>query len=236
MLAPFFCILFFFLFLQIPAEVPQAPSAPEVRRLSPTSIQLDWTPPFTDGGSDITGYIIEKKEKSGRWTPVSSDSVDGTTFTVKGLPDDEDVEFRISAVNKAGQSKPSQVTVLTAKPPGAPGRPEVSDISKTSATATWKAPSSDGGSTITGYIVEKREKGRDRWVPVNRKPINAVTMKVTDLTEKTDYEFRVIAENRIGQGQPSEPSVKFIAKSPFGKFSFHLSKIVFHSEQIICIL
>ena len=199
-------------------EVPQAPGAPETERISPTSVQLSWSRPYSDGGSDIVGYIVEKKEKSGRWTPVTADTIDDTSFTVKGLREGEDVEFRITAVNKAGPGKPSQVTLLSAKPPGPPGRPDVSDINKTSATVTWTAPKSDGGSTITGYIVERREKGRDRWTRVNRKPIDDLKLKVTDLVEKTDYEFRVIAENKAGLGQPSEPSVKFVAKAPYGMY------------------
>ena len=66
------------------AGSPQAPSGPEIKRISPTSVELSWTPPRSDGGSEVTGYLIEKKDKSGRWTPVT-DSVDGTSFTVKGL-------------------------------------------------------------------------------------------------------------------------------------------------------
>lgn len=188
-----------------------------MKRLSPTSVQLNWSAPTSDGGSEVTAYIVEKKDKSGRWTPVTSDSIEDTSFTVKGLKEGEDVEFRVSAVNKAGTGKPSEVTVIAAKPPSAPSKPEVSDIQKTSAVVTWTAPKSDGGSQVTGYIVEKREKGRDQWVRVNRKPVTETTMKVPDLVEKNNYEFRVIAENRAGPGEASDASASFTAKAPFGE-------------------
>ena len=62
----------------------------------------------------------------------------------------------------------------------------------------------------------EREKSRS-WIRVNRTLVNETTMTVSDLVEKNDYEFRVIAENKVGPGEPSNPSIKFVAKAPFGK-------------------
>lgn len=33
-----------------------------------------------------------------------------------------------------------------------------------SVTIAWQKPKSDGGAPITGYTIEKREKGTDRWL------------------------------------------------------------------------
>ena len=87
------------------------------------------------------------------------------------------MEFRVSALNKAGAGKPSEVSFLVAKPPGAPGMPEVSDIDKNSATLTWTPPTTDGGSTLMGYVMEKREKGRN-WIRVNKTPVQETTMTI----------------------------------------------------------
>ena len=202
------------------SETPQAPVIESIARESPTSATLTWSPPRSDGGSPVTSYILEKKEKmSPRWSPVTTEDSTATSFTVKGLPEGEDVEFRVSAVNKAGTGKPSQVSTLSAKPPGPPGTPEISDINKTSATVTWTPPESDGGSKIMGYTVERREKGKDRWVRVNKTLCKDTTLPVNDLTERSEYEFRVIAENKVGPGEPSSPSAKFVAKAPYGKLS-----------------
>lgn len=83
-------------------------------------------------------------------------------------------------------------------------------------TLSWEPPASDGGSTVTGYIVEKRECPVGRWVPVNRAPIKETTFKVNDLSEDRKYEFRVSAENAAGVGKPSEVSLPRVAKSPYG--------------------
>lgn len=45
------------------AAVPNAPGAPEPVDWSQNHVELSWKEPVHDGGSPITGYIIEKKDK-----------------------------------------------------------------------------------------------------------------------------------------------------------------------------
>ena len=101
--------------------------------------------------------------------------------------------------------------------PSAPGKPKVSDIGATLMTITWTAPESDGGSSIIGYFVEKKEPSSPRWARINSTPVKDMTFKVKDLVEKNTYYFRVIAANEVGEGPPSKPSDVHMAKSPFGK-------------------
>ena len=95
------------------------------------------------------------------------------------------------------------INVITAKP-GAPGRPEVSDLTATSCTLNWTAPEKDGGSKIVNYIIEMRKEGETKWKVVNLSDkVTSLTYKVRGLKEETQYEFRVTAENKAGAGQPS---------------------------------
>jgi Fibronectin type III domain. len=48
--------------------------------------------------------------------------------------------------------------------PGAPGKPLLMDWDKDHVDLEWPAPKSDGGSPITGYIIQKKEKGSPYWV------------------------------------------------------------------------
>lgn len=92
--------------------------------------------------------------------------------------------------------------------PGKPGTPNVDELTQDSATLTWKAPDSDGGSPITNYIVEMKSSGDAKWKVVSGKDtIMALTYIVKGIKTDKDLEFRIIAENKAGPGQPSAPSM-----------------------------
>ena len=52
---------------------------------------------------------------------------------------------------------------LTSDPPGAPGTPECVGTTEDSITLSWEPPTRDGGRPVTGYVVEKKEKGGRKW-------------------------------------------------------------------------
>lgn len=84
-------------------------------------------------------------------------------------------------------------------------------------TLSWSPPSTDGGSPITGYFIEKKDRFGLRWTRVNREPTLDTTFKVSGLKEGEEYQFRVVAENKGGEGKPSEPTEPRVAKAPYGR-------------------
>ena len=89
----------------------------------------------------------------------------------------------------------------------APGMPTITEITSDSATIHWTAPKSDGGSAITSYKIEKRKLGTYYWETVNlNEKILDTTYTIRGLIEETDYEFRVLAENKAGVSTPSVAS------------------------------
>ena len=85
-----------------------------VENLTSTTCDLKWTAPQDDGGSPIINYVIERKTpKDTKWTVVNVNvTVDRTEFNVTGLKPETEYIFRVSAVNKAGQGKPSEPSDL----------------------------------------------------------------------------------------------------------------------------
>ena len=82
---------------------------------------------------------------------------------------------------------------------------------------SWKPPSEDGGSPLTGYIIEKKEGRRTTWSLVDKIGPDDTTYTVKNLTEGTDYMFHVIAENKLGRSPALETDKTVVPKSEFGK-------------------
>ena len=100
--------------------------------------------------------------------------------------------------------------------PSAPGRPDITSVDKTDMGLTWALPESDGGSPITGYTIEKKEK-TGKWTKAIKTTVTETTTTVTGLIEKKEYQFRVAAINLAGTGPFSEPTDYKMAKAPYGK-------------------
>jgi len=53
-------------------DAPGAPGTPDIVDWDRDFVELKWTKPFNDGGSPITGYLIEKKEVGAtKWTKAA---------------------------------------------------------------------------------------------------------------------------------------------------------------------
>ena len=98
-------------------------------------------------------------------------------------------------------------------------------------TVVWNRPVADGGSDISGYFLEKRDKKSLGGFKVLKETIRDTRQKVTGLTEHSDYQYRVCAINAAGQGPFSEPSDFYKAADPIGKCGvftyvfFHVTKL-----------
>ncbi len=173
---------------------------------APTNVQatagdgeatVAWSPPASDGGSDINGYTVTS-EPDGVSVTVGPGA---TQAVVTGLTNGTSYTFTVVATNVVGDGPPSApsnaVTPHAIDPPTAPRNP-VATASDRSATVTWLVPTSDGGGSIMSYTVSSNLGGFS--VTVAGTELSAT---IDGLTNGTAYRFRVVATNAAGDGPAS---------------------------------
>lgn len=80
-------------------------------------------------------------------------------------------------------------------------------VDDSSAMLSWLAPSSDGGSAITDYVVEYRETSATGWTRLADGISTAASATITGLTVDVPYAFRVAALNAVNTGVFSTESI-----------------------------
>lgn len=107
-------------------------------------------------------------------------------------------------------------------------------MTKDSATLSWKKPFDDGGSKITGYIVEKKSPGNSDWEPVLEVAGKETNVCLKELKENEECQFRIRAKNDIGLSNPSRPTETVKIKDQPEKPSFgvgHVKDITVNAGQ-----
>nr|XP_015820290.2 titin isoform X2 [Nothobranchius furzeri] len=200
---------------QYPFSVPAAPCTPYASTVTKYSMVVEWEPPARDGGSPIIGYIIERKEKNSiLWTKLNKFLLSDTRFKTSGLEEGIEYEFRVFAENVAGLSPCSNTSecYVARDPCDPPGKPEAVVVTRDSITLQWEKPKYDGGSTITGYVVEKKEQPDGRWMKANFTNVIENLFTVTGLTGGQSYEFRITARNGAGVWSIPSESLTILAQ------------------------
>jgi predicted transcriptional regulator len=178
--------------------IPNVPSQPA----KPTAVAgnaqatVSFVPP-SDGGSTITSYTINASPGDIKAYGSSSPIV------VNGLNIGTAYRFEVSASNAVGTGPYSELSdsVTTFALPGQPtGVTAVRGVRE--ATVSFVAPTSDGGTPITGYIVTSSSPGN----PVRTAFGTASPITITELENNTAYTFTVSAVNEVGTGPASSPS------------------------------
>lgn len=90
--------------------------------------------------------------------------------------------------------------------PASPGKPYLSesDVTPDVLTIRWDKPLKDGGSPITGYLVEHRRTGSPHWVRATPLLIPFPELTLSGLEPGWRYQFRVFAENAVGMSDASD--------------------------------
>ena len=199
---------------------PVVPGAPTRLTVTPsplmgsTQLDLAWSAPSEDGGSAITGYLIEwSATRAGPWLPLVTDTESVVrAYTDKGLSPNITRFYRVSAINSKGPGRPSNVAqgTTSAAAPGPPQNVRARSTGPHSILLAWDRPESDRGARVTGYAIQRIGPDDNDWITHRSNTgTTATTFTDTGLEPVTRYQYRVAAINRVGTGEfaPSPPDL-----------------------------
>ncbi|XP_027730561.1 protein sidekick-1 isoform X1 [Vombatus ursinus] len=199
---------------------PGAPSFLAFSEITSTTLNISWGEPVAANGV-LQGYrvvyeplapvqgvskvvTVDIKGNWQRWLKVR-DLTKGVTYF-----------FRVQARTIAyGPGLQANITAGPAE--GSPGSPRDVLVTKSASELTlqWTEGNS-GDRPTTGYIIEARPSDEGLWdmfVKDIPRSATSYTVSLDKLRQGVTYEFRVVAVNDFGYGEPSSPSVAVSAQS-----------------------
>ncbi|XP_061560746.1 immunoglobulin-like and fibronectin type III domain-containing protein 1 [Phycodurus eques] len=211
---------------------PSAPAPPKVVSAFDDCINLSWSAPSNTGGSQILGYIVEKRKKgSNLWTGVnaSNEPIKEKKCAVKDVVAGLEYEFRVLAVNLSGPgefSNPCDFVFARdpKKPPGKVIDLKVTETSYNHFVLTWTKPKDkpDVQDEANGYFVAIRNAQCLEW---SRSFTITTTYTVKGLRAMDMYWVRVIATNDGGEGETEELPNYVLAVPPLVRPKFTNKKM-----------
>ena len=190
-----------------PYAVPTPPQNLTATPVSSSQINLSWIAPANEGGFPLSGYEIERSDDGGStWSTIVSNTYStATTFSDTGLVHSTTHTYRVSAINYVGTSQPSNAAsattfnVVPSPPTNLTAIPNTLQIG-----LSWNAPSDNGGTPVTGYMIERSTDNGSTWSTLVADTGNTkTTYSDTNVLPLTTYTYRVSAINDIGTGNPS---------------------------------
>ena len=101
--------------------------------------------------------------------------------------------------------------------PGPPVNLTVTSSTETSVSLKWEEPKSDGGSPVTGYVVEQRVAAKKTWNKVDT--TSSMEYTVGSLSGGSEYVLHVAAQNEVGVGDFVEITQAVRAQPGAGELS-----------------
>lgn len=134
-----------------------------------------------------------------------------TTFSIEKLTREDSGRYKVVAENTAGSSS-VECNIKVIDKPSRPQSLEIKDVKKDSIKLEWTPPVDDGGLDINKYILEKCELQNNVWMKVADFDRDIHSYAIQKLSMNSQYMFRVVAINPIGESEPTESETVTITK------------------------
>jgi hypothetical protein len=202
-----------------PATVPGAPVI-GTATFGNASATARWTAPSTNGGSAITGYLVRVVDAAGAQVgALRPAAATATSLLVTGLTNGSGYRFQVAAQNAAGTGPNSALSTVVV-PATVPGAPVIGTASSgaaggaVTATANWTSPATNGGSAVTGYVVQAlRMSAAGAVLATTTSAVQPASARQLTMTlQAGNYRFTVQARNVAGSGATSARSNLVAAK------------------------
>jgi hypothetical protein len=184
--------------------VPAAPSNLTATAASSSQINLAWT----DNSSNETGFLVERSTGTGAFAQIASLGAGVTSYNNTGLAASTTYNYRVRATNATGNSAYSATvtratTAATTTAPAAPSNLTTTVASNTQINLAW----TDNSNNETSFLVE-RSTGTGAFAQIASVGAGVTSYSSTGLTANTSYNFRVRANNAVGNSAYSNTSTK----------------------------
>ena len=189
--------------------VPGAPRSVAATNTGPSAASITWTEPTT-GAELVAGYRTVVSI-SGQLPFITTHDVEARSQNLTDLVAVGTYTVSVTALNAAGVSGPATLATLmmsqtTASAPGPPVAVTATSSAPDSIVLTWRAPTADGGSPLTGYRVGR--DGTDTGGTINWNtvigpeglPGAGLGIEFLYLLPATTYNVYVAAINAQGEG------------------------------------
>ena len=167
----------------------------------------------------ITWYKETTEIKSSKRQTIEINTITTTEtktiLKVQQLTREDSGRYKIVAENNAGSSS-VECNIKVIDKPSRPQSLEIKDIKKDSIKLEWTPPLDDGGLEIKQYVLEKCELQNNIWMKVADFDKDITSYAIQKLSMNSQYMFRVVAVNPIGESEPTESEPVAITKK-FGK-------------------
>jgi len=181
---------------------PESPTGLKAT-VSSSQINLSWNAPTNNGGSVITNYNVYRGTTFGNETLLTQIG-NVTSYNDNAVTNGQTYFYKVTAINSVGESAPSNE--VSATPIGPPQPP--TGLTATGAllkiNLSWNPPSNDGGSPITGYMIEKSTDNGNTWFTIQSNTgSTAATYSDSNVVPLVTYTYRVSSINSAGISNPS---------------------------------